>query len=152
VAPDEGALGRCQAVRTAVGIGHGNIPYFEKHRMETGITHGRLIGEVGRRAVVIDDILDTGDMLVSACEKLNQAGAEDISVMVTHGLFTGDRWKKLWQLGVKRILCTNSVPPRPSFDENNIEGYQSLPFLNRSCVRLPKSDQRKICSLLDQCH
>ena len=106
--------------------------------METGITHGRLIGEVGRRAVVIDDILDTGDTLVSACEKLNQARAEDISVMVTHGLFTGDRWKKLWQLGVKRILCTNSVPPRPGFDENNIERLSVAPLLIEELCSLAK--------------
>jgi ribose-phosphate pyrophosphokinase len=65
---------------------------------------------VGSQVVIIDDILDTGTTLVSACEKLAHAGAEDIEIMVTHGLFTGTHWRRLWELGVKRIFCTDTVP------------------------------------------
>jgi ribose-phosphate pyrophosphokinase len=60
--------------------------------------------------VIIDDILDTGGTLVSACEQLSRTGVKEIEVMVTHGLFTGTRWKDLYHLGVKRIFCTDSVP------------------------------------------
>jgi len=60
--------------------------------------------------VIVDDILDTGGTLVSACERLSKTGIEEIEVMVTHGLFTGTRWKDLYHLGVKRIFCTDSVP------------------------------------------
>ena len=109
VAPDEGAISRCEAVRAAAGMSS-KTAYFEKHRTETGIIHAGPIGEVGRRAVIIDDILDTGGTLVSACEQLSRTGVEEIEVMVTHGLFTGTRWKDLYHLGVKRIFCTDSVP------------------------------------------
>jgi ribose-phosphate pyrophosphokinase len=129
VAPDEGALGRCQAVKMAAGLGNGKIPYFEKHRTPTGITHAGPIGEVGRHAVIIDDILDTGGTLLSACEKLSQSGVEEISVMVTHGLFTGDRWKKLWQLGVKSIFCTDSVPIPAGIDSRDIVTLSVVPLL-----------------------
>ena len=135
VAPDEGALDRCRAVCAAAGISNGKIPYFEKRRTETGITHTGPIGEVGRRAVIVDDILDTGGTLLSACERLKQAGVEDISVMVTHGLFTGDQWKKLWQLGVKRIFCTDSVPLPAGVDGNGIVKLSVAPLLERKlCV------------------
>lgn len=110
VAPDEGAIGRCEAVQSGAGIPSGRVPYFKKQRTATGVTHVGPIGEVGRQAVIVDDILDTGGTLLSACEKLVEAGAEEINVMVTHGLFTGERWKQLWGLGVKRIFCTDSVP------------------------------------------
>lgn len=109
VAPDQGAMSRCEAVRAAAGMSS-KTAYFEKHRTETGIRHTGPIGEVGRRAVIIDDILDTGGTLVSACEQLSRTGVEEIEVMVTHGLFTGTRWKDLYHLGVKRIFCTDSVP------------------------------------------
>jgi len=49
VAPDEGARCRCQAVKTAAGLGEGDIAYFEKHRSATGITQIGPIGQVGRR-------------------------------------------------------------------------------------------------------
>jgi ribose-phosphate pyrophosphokinase len=89
VAPDEGAIARCEAVKKALGMTGGEIPYFAKHRTATGITHVGRISDVGRRVVIIDDILDTGGTLVSACERLREVGVEEIYVMVTHGLFTG---------------------------------------------------------------
>jgi len=47
---------------------------------------------------------------VSACEGLRRAGVEEIVVMVTHGLFTGRAWERLWPLGVSRIYCTDTIP------------------------------------------
>ena len=119
VAPDEGAISRCEAVRAAAGMSS-KTAYFEKHRTETGIIHAGPIGKVGPRAVIIDDILDTGGTLVSACEQLSRTGVEEIEVMVTHGLFTGTRWKDLYHLGVKRIFCTDSVPLPPGIDGSSI--------------------------------
>ena len=103
VAPDQGAISRCEAVRAAAGMSS-KTAYFEKHRTETGIINTGPIGEVGRRVVIIDDILDTGGTLVSACEQLSRTGVEEIEVVATHGLFTGTRWKDLYDLGVKRIF------------------------------------------------
>ena len=143
VAPDEGAIGRCEAVKKAAGPegapALGKTPHFEKHRTETGITHAGPIGEVGRRAVIVDDILDTGSTLLSACEKLAEAGLEEIDIMVTHGLFTGERWKELWRLGVKRIFCTDSVPLPAGVDGNNIVRLSVAPLLERELCLLAKA-------------
>lgn len=110
VAPDNGAIPRCQAVHNALGGPASDIAYFEKQRDETGITHTGLFGRVGPRVLMLDDMLDTGATLISACEKLVQAGAREIYIMVTHGLFTGTGWKKLWSFRVQRIFCTETVP------------------------------------------
>jgi len=110
IAPDEGAIARCDAVKNAAGVTPSITPYFEKHRTGTGIVHSKLRGEVGRQAVIIDDILDTGATLVSACERLVTAGVEEINIMVTHGLFTGTHWQQLWQHRVRRIFCSDTVP------------------------------------------
>ena len=109
VAPDEGALDRCEAVRQAAGI-RMPVACLEKERTPKGIKHLALHGTVGHQAVVVDDILDTGSTLVSCCELLQEAGVQDITIMATHGLFTGSHWEKLWSLQVRRIYCTNTVP------------------------------------------
>jgi ribose-phosphate pyrophosphokinase len=111
VAPDRGAIARCQAVKKELGSPPSDLPYFEKKRTEQGIVHRGLVGEVGRRAIIVDDMLDTGGTLVSACEKLIEAKVEEICIFVTHGLFTGEEWRKLWSLRVSRIFCTDTVPP-----------------------------------------
>jgi ribose-phosphate pyrophosphokinase len=130
VAPDEGAINRCEAVRAAAGIAEGRVAHFEKRRTETGVVHARLIGEVSRQAVLIDDILDTGATLVSACERLVEAGVEDIHVMVTHGLFTGVRWKELWRFGVNQIFCTDTIPLPAGLDEGNIVRLSIASLMN----------------------
>ncbi len=112
VAPDNGAIWRCQAVNQAGGRPGADVVYFEKQREEKGITHAGPFGKVGRQIVLVDDMIDTGGTLVSACQKLVQAGVREIYIMVTHGLFTGAEWKKLWSLQVKRIFSTNTIPLR----------------------------------------
>lgn len=109
VAPDEGALDRCWAVAHAAGI---SMPLvcLRKRRDAHGVTHSAITGSVTPRVAVVDDILDTGRTLVSACAELQRAGAREITVFATHGLFTGDRWRDLQGLGVPRIYTTDSVP------------------------------------------
>ncbi len=109
VAPDNGAIPRCKAVNKALSRPTASVPYFEKQRDETGIKHTDLCGKVGSRALIIDDMLDTGGTLISACEKLVQIDTQAIYIMVTHGLFTGTEWKKLWSLKVQRVFCTETV-------------------------------------------
>jgi ribose-phosphate pyrophosphokinase len=142
VAPDEGAIRRCEAVKKAAGISNGRTPYFEKQRTTRGVLHGGLVGDVGDQVVIIDDILDTGGTLVSACQKLSQTGVKEINIMVTHGLFTGGRWKELWPLSVKRIFCTNSVPITPSVDGAKIEWLSVVPLLERELCATPEHRER----------
>ena len=59
--------------------------------------------------------------------------------MVTHGLFTGDRWKKLWQLHVKRIFCTDSVPLPPRVDGNGIVRVSVASLFEREIAVLAKT-------------
>jgi ribose-phosphate pyrophosphokinase len=109
VAPDEGALERCDAVRHSAGI-ETPLAYLRKRHDADGVTHSALVGTVTRRVAIVDDILDTGGTLLSACAELRHSGAKEILVLVTHGLFTGERWRELPAVGVQRIYTTDSVP------------------------------------------
>jgi ribose-phosphate pyrophosphokinase len=111
VAPDEGAVERCTAVARAVGVDR-PIVWARKRRTTSGVEHLGLVGAPGRRAIVVDDILDTGDTLVSCCRALRRAGASEIGVVATHGLFTGDRWRALLADGVQGIWITDTVLSR----------------------------------------
>ena len=144
VAPDNGAIPRCEAVKRAAGMPVAETPYFEKRRTLQGITHEGPIGRVGRRVVIIDDILDTGGTLISACEKLRAAKVEEIYILVTHGLFTGTLWKRLWALGVKRILCTDTVPLPAGLESDQITVLSVAPLLSESVsVMLNKPGEEK---------
>jgi hypothetical protein len=47
IAPDERAIGRCEAIRAAAELIDGPVPHFEKRRTEIRIEHARFVGEVG---------------------------------------------------------------------------------------------------------
>lgn len=111
VAPDDGAVARADAVRRAARF-KSPLIVCHKRRTARGITHLGMDGSPAETAVVVDDILDTGDTLVSCCRALRRAGTKRIVVMVTHGLFTGNRWKRLFALGVERIYVTDTIPQK----------------------------------------
>jgi len=111
VAPDEGAVDRCSALAHAAGVDR-PIVWARKRRTSTGVEHLGLVGSPARHAVVVDDILDTGSTLTSCCEQLRTAGVEQISVIVTHGLFTGARWRSLLSDGCRQIWITDTVLSR----------------------------------------
>jgi ribose-phosphate pyrophosphokinase len=130
VAPDQGAVARCEDVRREARIAE-PVAYMQKERTPDGV-RGTLHGEAGRRAVVIDDILDTGGTLVACCEALWRSGTEDIVIMVTHGLFTGEAWQHLWGLGVSCIYCTDTVPL--GVRDERIRVLSVAPMLERFCA------------------
>ena len=83
-----------------------------KRRRARGIVHAELAGDLGRRAVIVDDILDTGATLISCCRMLARHGVREMAVVVTHGVLTGRDWLGLWPAGVRRLWLTNSIPAR----------------------------------------
>jgi ribose-phosphate pyrophosphokinase len=129
VAPDNGAIARCEAVKRALASPVGETPYFEKKRTEKGIIHHGPVGKVGNKAVIIDDMIDTGETLISACEKLSALGVAEIYILVTHGLFTGSSWLPLWSLGVKHIFCTDTIPLRPGMSSANLLVVSAIPLI-----------------------
>jgi ribose-phosphate pyrophosphokinase len=142
VAPDEGAVERCEAVRKAAAITR-PLARLRKTRTPDGVHHSTLEGSVGPNVIVVDDILDTGSTLVSACETFVRSGAGQITVMVTHGLFTGDRWRRLFDVGVSQIYCTDTTPVPPGVVSNGIRVLSIAPLLSAhlASIRLQRGRQ-----------
>jgi ribose-phosphate pyrophosphokinase len=136
VAPDEGAIGRCKAVAEAAGLSAPGA-HPRKNRATKGVAHAELVGEVGPRAVIVDDILDTGGTLLSACAQLRRAGVEDISIMATHGTLSGERWRDRPAAGARRILLTDTVPDVPARAGEAVEVLSITPLLMKALARRP---------------
>ncbi len=132
VAPDAGAALRCADVRDELNHG-ARIVTLHKERTPAGV-RSELREEAGPRAILIDDILDTGGTLVAACRALRAAGTREILVMVTHGLFTGDHWRALWDLGVSAIYCTDTLPRPDATRDGRIHILSILPLLEAHLI------------------
>ncbi len=78
-----------------------------KHNEAEALT---VIGEVeGRHAVLIDDIIDTAGTIAGASHVLKDRGALSVSVVATHGIFSGPSVDRLKGTPIEEILVTDTV-------------------------------------------
>ncbi len=88
-------------------------------------------------ALVVIEVREPGADLDSAdsgiANVFEKIGIEDIQVMVTHGLFTGDEWKACGKLGVMRIFCNDTRSPSPEPSASRIVTLSVAPLRGISC-------------------
>ncbi|QRW26833.1 eukaryotic translation initiation factor 2A [Rhizoctonia solani] len=70
-----------------------------------------LVGDVKDKiAILVDDMIDTGRTVSLAARLLKEAGAKEIYVIVSHGLFAEANLKQLATLPIERLVVTNTIP------------------------------------------
>lgn len=121
VTPDHGGLLRAR--RLAFNLGD-SFPIAVVDKRRTGPNRAEsmfILGDVkDKNIIIIDDIIDTGGTILSAIDRLKEAGAKDFYVVATHGVFSTlpnqkTPQEKLFAKGVKKIIITNSIIPEHKY-------------------------------------
>ena len=122
ISPDEGATGRAIYLASILGVDMG---MFYKRRDYTKIVNGKnpivaheFLGSDlnGKDAIIIDDMISSGDSMIDVAKQLKERGAGRIFVFSTFGLFTSglDRFDEAFKQGlISRICTTNTVYQTP---------------------------------------
>ena len=109
VAPDLGAV---KLAERYAAVLRGPVAVVRKQR-EAGSTVAAvdIAGDVrGRPVVIVDDMITTGATIEAAVGLLRARGAaHDIVVAATHGLFVHAAAGRLQELGLRRVLVSDSV-------------------------------------------
>lgn len=105
--------GRAKWVESLANDMHVNGAFVFKRRIsgdETKVT-GISADVRDKNVIIYDDMIRTGGSLVQAARSYKEAGAKDIAVITTHGIFVGDGVQKLKESGIiKKIVCTDTHP------------------------------------------
>lgn len=112
VYPDKGAAKRYSTIRPSIK--------FDKKRNEKGkiIEHVLEEGEAnGKKVLIVDDICDGGATFISVCKLLKDAGAIEVNLYVSHGIFSKGL-RILHAAGINRIFTR-----RGEAFENNLGIY-----------------------------
>lgn len=98
----------------------------------------RIVGDVhGRDVIVIDDEIATAGSIVELLRKLRSEGVQQISLVCTHGLFTGSAVDRLKQEpDVAEIVITNTVPLAPEKQLPNIVVRSVAPLFAEAVQRI----------------
>jgi ribose-phosphate pyrophosphokinase len=110
VSPDMGGIRRIKEISEMLG----NIPFatIEKNRdLGNGeINDSGLNGDVrGKIAVIVDDMISTGQTMVEAAELLIENGATKVFVFATHAVFARDAGKLLQHSRIERVVVSDTI-------------------------------------------
>jgi ribose-phosphate pyrophosphokinase len=143
ISPDAGGTKRAELLRetieSALGrpVGKG---LAEKHR-SGGVVSGELfVGDVaGTTALIVDDLISTGNTLLRAAQAARQAGATRVVALVAHGLFMQGAAQVLADPAIDRFVIADAVPPfrldRPETNKK-LDILPSAPLIAETIRRL----------------
>ncbi len=134
VSPDTGRVRAAE--QWADRIGGAPIAFIHKTRdprVPNQVVANRVVGEVaGRTCILADDMIDTGNSIVKAAELLYDAGAADVIMAATHGIFSEPAADRLKNSRVREVIITNTLPIRPEQQFDKLTVISIAPMIARA--------------------
>lgn len=108
VTPDKGGIRRIKILSELL-----NMPFvvIEKNRdLATGaISAEKIEGKIGKKMIIVDDMISSGKTIVMAANLLRKNGAEEIYVFATHAVFSDEAPRILQESIVDTVYVTDTV-------------------------------------------
>lgn len=116
VSPDAGGVERARAFAKRF---HLPLAIIDKRRVADNVAEVmHVIGEVkGKRALIMDDMIDTAGTLVRSVEALLEEGAVECLAAATHPVFSGPARDRIESSALKEVVVTNTIPLRATFSK-----------------------------------
>lgn len=116
VSPDAGGVERARAYAKRLGVG---LAIIDKRRLKANEAQAmHVIGDVkGKRAILVDDMIDTAGTLIQGMQVLYDHGAQEVSAACTHGVFSGTAFERIRDSKLKEVICTDTIPLSPQMSK-----------------------------------
>jgi len=112
VSPDTGGVERARAFGSRLGV---NLAIIDKRR--EGPNEAQVMNIIGhvrdKKAVILDDMIDTAGTVVQAATALKEAGALEVFVCATHPVLSGPAIERLEKSEIKEVVVTDTIPLHP---------------------------------------
>jgi len=109
ISPDMGGVRRIKEISEML-----NIPFTtivkDRDLNNGSICDSKLNGEVGgRQAIMVDDMMSTGETMIKAADLLLEKGATAVFAFATHAVLSGDASQKLQESKIEKVFVTDTV-------------------------------------------
>ena len=93
----------------------------------------RVVGDVRDRVcVLVDDMIDTGGTIVKAADAILAAGAEDVIIVATHAILSGDAVDLLKTSGACEVIVTDTLPVPEERRFDKLTTLSIAPLISRA--------------------
>lgn len=108
VSPDHGGVTRARKLAEFI---HAPIAIIDKRRPKANVAEVmNIIGDVkGKKAILIDDMIDTAGTITLGAQALLDAGAEEVYACCTHAVLSGPAIERLENSVIKQVIVTDSI-------------------------------------------
>src|ERR1700682_5751723 len=147
VSPDVGGGYRARQIARRLDA---DLAIIDKRRERAGVSEVmNIIGDVaGRRAILVDDIVDSAGTLCNAAEALVDSGAQGVYAYVTHGVLSGGAVARVAASPIKELVLTDSIVATEAVRlSHNVRQLTIAPLMAEAILRI--SEERSVSSLFD---
>ncbi|MFV0380857.1 MAG: ribose-phosphate diphosphokinase [Breznakia sp.] len=108
VSPDHGGTSRARRLAKMLNC---PLAIIDKRRPKPNVAEAmNLVGDVsGKRAIVIDDIVDTAGTLMAGIDMLYAQGATEVYTACVHGVLSGPAIERIKNSRIVEFVCTNTI-------------------------------------------
>ena len=109
VSPDSGGVERARAIAKRLDS---SLAIIDKRRSSPNVADiMHVIGEVrGRRAIIVDDMIDTAGTLTKVAKALVEEGADSVMAAAAHPVLSGNAIERIENYKIEKVIVSNSIP------------------------------------------
>ncbi len=147
VSPDAGGIIRARGIAKRLDA---DLAIVDKRRERAGVSEVmNIIGDVrGRRCIIVDDIVDSAGTLCNAAQALKDAGAEQVSAHISHGVFSGQAVARIENSVLDLVTVTDSIQPTEAVAAS--ESIRVIPIATLMAEAMRRiSEESSVSSLFD---
>ncbi len=136
-------LGFAKRARTFAELLEAPLAIIEKRRVGN-LDRAELmnvIGDVrGKRAIIVDDEVDTAGTLTETAHALGREGVTEIYACATHGLLSGPAIERLQASAIRELVLTDTVPLPPAKQIPMITTISIAPLIGEAIKRIHRGE------------
>jgi ribose-phosphate pyrophosphokinase len=136
-------LGFAKRARTFAELLDAPLAIIEKRRVGN-LDRAELmnvIGEVrGKRAIIVDDEIDTAGTLTETVHALEREGVNEIYACATHGVLSDPAITRIEASSIRELVLTDTVPLPPSKRISRIKTLTIAPLIGEAIKRIHRGE------------
>jgi len=146
VSPDVGGVVRARQIARRLDA---DLAIIDKRRERAGVSEVmNIIGDVdGRRAILVDDIVDSAGTLCNAAAALKDQGATEVIAYCSHGVLSGAALARVAASVLTELVVTDSIYREGLEEGGKLRRLTIAPLFGEAIHRI--ADESSVSSLFD---